>query len=69
MCVRVPVAVVVYGQCIERALNHHRVQMTAFTRVDLYRRCACGTDAVGIVGGLLVAFNHGNLCVGLLGFQ
>ena len=46
-------------EIIYRMAHHVRVQMAAFAGIDLHRRRARGTDAVGIVGGLLVAFNDG----------
>ena len=47
------------GQIIDGVADHMRVKMTSLAGVDLDRRCAGGADAVGVIGGLLVAFDHG----------
>jgi hypothetical protein len=41
--------------------HHVGIEMAALASVDLYRRGACGPDAFGIVAGLLIALDDGNL--------
>ena len=45
-------------QRLERVADHMRVEVTALAGVDLDRRRAGRPDALGVVRGLLVAFDH-----------
>jgi hypothetical protein len=59
MVVRVVMVVVPVQRQPRKGLGHHRcVQVAALAGVDLDRRRAGGADAVGVVRGLLVAFDH-----------
>ena len=40
--------------------DHVRVQMAALSRIDLDGWRAGGADALRVIGGLLVAFDHGD---------
>ena len=44
----------------ERVADHVRVEVAALAGIDLHRRGARGADAIRVVGGLLVAFDHGD---------
>ncbi len=45
-------------QPLERAFHHARVEVAALAGVDLQRGRAGRADALGVVGGLLVALDH-----------
>ena len=50
----------------ERVADHRRIEVTALAGIDLQRRGAGRTDAVGVIGGLLVALDDGDR---MSGFQ
>ena len=43
---------------VKRTFNHGRIQMAALAGIDLQRTGAGRTNAVRIVVGFLIAFNH-----------
>ncbi len=51
-------AAVVQRQALHRIMDHLCVQVTAFAGVDLDRRGAGGADPLGVIHGLLIAFDH-----------
>ncbi len=45
-------------QRLERMTDHMGVEVTSLARVDLYRRRACLTNALGVIRRLLIALDH-----------
>jgi len=46
---------------LDTVSDHVRVEMTAGASVDLVNRNPGGRDSIGIIAGLLVPFEHGEI--------